>query len=103
MINNKKMINVLFCIINIFIIHLYSVDISYGKEDLENNNFIIIDKDKNSISIGGINNNGDVEENVEKETVIDNLLIINNDKKIYIKQNKEKTKSKPAREEDDDK
>lgn len=102
--NNRKMINVLFFIINVFIMHLYSVDNSYGKEELEkNNNFIVIDKDKNSISIGGIHNDGDVEKDVEKETVIDNMLIINNGKKIYIKHNKKKNKSEPAREEDDDK
>lgn len=66
-------------------------ELSLAEEKLENGNLIINDKNGNTIIIGGIDDNDKNNENksgINKETVIKDMLIINNGKEIYISDNK---------------
>ncbi len=59
----------------------------HGAERKSTDSLVIIDKNNNTVSIGGIEADAENQENVTKETDIDGMLIINNDGKVYIRQN----------------
>lgn len=85
--SNKSIYKNILFICCILLIFLYCNEIIFGKEKCKNDeNIIVIDKNNNSISIGGIDNSGhNNESEIKKETTINDMVIINNNDKIYIK------------------